>query len=49
MALMKVSFGGNPAAALLPEEVLACAWEVENDVYGFIVCGVFVGCCFFCV
>ncbi len=34
---------------VVPEEVLACAWEVKNDVYGFIVWVVFVGCCFFSV
>ncbi len=34
---------------MVPEEVLACAWEVENDVYGFIVWGLFIGRCVFCV
>jgi hypothetical protein len=34
---------------MVPEEVLACAWEVKNDIYGFIVWGTFVGRCFFCV
>ncbi len=24
---------------MVPEEVLVCTWEVENDVYGFIVWG----------
>jgi hypothetical protein len=29
---------------VVPEEILACAWEVKNDLYGFIVWGLFVGC-----
>ncbi len=34
---------------MVTEEVLACAWEVKDDVYGFIVWGLFVGHCVFCV
>ncbi len=31
------------AGILVPEEYLACAWEVEDDVYGFIVWWLSIG------
>jgi hypothetical protein len=34
---------------VIPEEILACNWEVKNYVDGFIVWGLFVSPCFFCV
>ncbi len=42
-------FYGESGRCMIPEEILACAWEVKNDIDGVIVWGLFVGRCFFCM
>ncbi len=37
-------FWWESSCRVVPEEVLACAWEVEIDVYGFIVWWLSFGC-----
>jgi hypothetical protein len=42
-------FYGESGRRVIPEQILACTWEVKNDIDGFIVWGLFVGRCFFCM
>jgi hypothetical protein len=40
---MKVSFGVKSGHCMVSEGVLVCAWEVEDDVYGFAMWWLSVG------